>query len=74
MMRAGLLSKQLDYIADYNRPKFPLSGGDIVAASELKGPAIGQIQRQLEEEWVNSGFALDRDALLARIPEIAATE
>ncbi|MDQ0996607.1 poly(A) polymerase [Phyllobacterium ifriqiyense] len=74
MMRAGLLSKQLDYIADYNRPKFPLSGGDIVAASGLKGPAIGQIQRQLEEEWVNSGFALDRDALLARIPEIAATE
>ncbi len=73
MIRAGQLSKQLTYLANYKRPKFPLSGGDIVASSGLSGPAIGQIQRQLEDEWVNSGFALGRDALLTRIPEIAAT-
>ncbi|MEP7454489.1 CCA tRNA nucleotidyltransferase [Phyllobacterium sp. SB3] len=73
MMRAGHLSKLLTYVAGYKRPKFPLSGGDILSNSGLEGPAIGQIQRQLEEEWVNSGFALGRDALLARIPEIAST-
>lgn len=73
MMRAGHLSKLLTFVSSYKRPKFPLSGGDILSNSGLEGPAIGQIQRQLEEEWVNSGFALGRDALLARIPEIAST-
>jgi poly(A) polymerase len=73
MFRAGQLSKLLGYITSYVKPKFPLSGGDIISNSGLEGPAIGQIQRKLEEEWVDSGFALGRDALLARIPEIAVT-
>lgn len=72
MMRAGHLSKLAKYLETYQRPKFPVSGGDIMEISDLNGPAVGKVLRQLEEEWINSGFALGRDTLLARIPEIAA--
>ncbi len=43
MMRAGHLSKLLTFLERYEKPKFPLSGGDIVAAGLDQGPAIGQV-------------------------------
>lgn len=44
--------------------RFPLSGRDL--AGRLAGPALGERLRALEAEWVASGFALTREALLAR--------
>ncbi|PSH69637.1 CCA tRNA nucleotidyltransferase [Phyllobacterium brassicacearum] len=69
MMRAGHLSKLLTFLERYEKPKFPLSGGDIVAAGLDQGPAIGQVYRALEDEWIESGFTLNRDDLVARIPD-----
>jgi poly(A) polymerase len=69
MMRAGYLAKLLEYLGSYEKPKFPVSGGDLVAAGLEKGPEIGKIQRALEDEWIKSGFTLERDTLLAKIPE-----
>ena len=69
MMRAGHLSKLLEFLERYEKPKFPLSGGDLVAAGFDKGPEIGKVQRALENEWIESGFSLGRDALLAKIPD-----
>ncbi|SDO82316.1 poly(A) polymerase [Phyllobacterium sp. YR620] len=71
MFRAGNLSRLLDYLKDYARPKFPLSGGDLVTAGLSKGPDVGKVQRALEDEWIESGFSLERDELLARIPHHA---
>lgn len=71
MMRAGHLSRLLDYLGTYERPKFPLSGVDILDAGFEKGPEIGKIQRALEDEWISSGFTLGREALLAKIPDFA---
>jgi tRNA nucleotidyltransferase/poly(A) polymerase len=45
---------------------FPLSGNDIMALGELKGPEIGELLKVLEHDWVGSGFALGRDQLLAK--------
>ena len=42
--------------------RFPVSAADLMPA--LSGPALGARLRELEERWVASGFALDRDALL----------
>jgi tRNA nucleotidyltransferase/poly(A) polymerase len=50
----------------WTAPAFPLRGADIVALGEGRGPAIGDILRQLEEEWIAGGFALDRQQLLAK--------
>ena len=52
-------------------PEFPLRGPDIMALGEVKGPAIGEILRQLEAEWVAGGFAASREALLARAAELS---
>ena len=50
----------------WRAPVFPLRGADIVALGTLKGPEIGDILRKLEAEWIASGFAGDRETLVAR--------
>lgn len=45
--------------------RFPLSGADLMPA--LTGPALGAALKRLEQDWVASGFTLDRAALLARL-------
>jgi tRNA nucleotidyltransferase/poly(A) polymerase len=51
-------------------PEFPLRGPDIMALGDVKGPAIGEILRAVEAEWVAGGFAAPREALLARAKEL----
>ncbi|WP_425050995.1 CCA tRNA nucleotidyltransferase [Psychromarinibacter sp. S121] len=43
---------------------FPVVAKDLMP--EMKGPAIGKRLRVLERAWIDSGFVLDRDALLSR--------
>lgn len=50
----------------WQAPAFPLSGGDVMALGEAKGPEIGAILRRLEADWVAGGFALSREELLAQ--------
>lgn len=48
-------------------PKFPLSGADLLAKGMPAGRAVGQELARLERIWIESGFALDRAALLGKI-------
>ncbi len=52
-------------------PELPVRGSDIMALGEAKGPAIGEVLRRLESEWVAGGFAASREALLARAAELS---
>lgn len=52
--------------AKWERPTFPLSGNDALAAG-LTGSAVGDALRAAEQAWVESDFTLDRAALLALI-------
>jgi tRNA nucleotidyltransferase/poly(A) polymerase len=54
----------------WERPAFPLAGKDLVAAGTPPGPEVGKRLKALEEQWVESGFALSRDALLAIPPAL----
>ncbi len=54
----------LSRVQRWQRPTFPVSGKDIVAAGTEPGPAVGKRLRELEDRWIESGFALDREALL----------
>jgi poly(A) polymerase len=47
-------------------PVFPLRGPDITALGDLKGPAIGEMLRKLEQYWIDGGFAEDREQLLTK--------
>jgi poly(A) polymerase len=54
----------LDFAISWQRPRFPVTGGDLIAAGYSPGPQMGRLLRQLETQWVNSGFKLDRSELL----------
>ena len=44
------------------------------ALGALKGPDIGELLKRLEREWIESGFALDRDQLLAKASAFIAAQ
>ena len=46
---------------------FPLKGADLMAAGIAAGPQIGETLNRLEADWLQSGFQLDKAALLQRI-------
>jgi len=45
-------------------PKFPIGGRDLMAIGMVPGPDLGNVLERLEQHWVESGFTLDRSALL----------
>ncbi|WP_185983528.1 CCA tRNA nucleotidyltransferase [Aureimonas mangrovi] len=51
----------------FEKPELPVSGEDLVRAGLQPGPDFGAALRRLETAYVDSGFALDRDALLEKL-------
>ena len=66
LVEAGGLSRLLDFATGWKAPAFPLKGGDLVTLGAPAGPNVGRLLRNLRDEWVESGFELDRGALLER--------
>lgn len=50
----------------WEQPRFPVSGKDLAALGVAQGPGMGALLSKLEDLWIQSGFELDRDALLER--------
>lgn len=55
----------------WKKPAFPLAGADLKAAGMKPGPEMGRVLRDLEDRWVESGFRLDRQALLDAVGDAA---
>ncbi|MDB5589238.1 MAG: tRNA nucleotidyltransferase [Devosia sp.] len=55
------ITEQVDAI---DPPKFPVGGRDLLALGMRPGPDLGNVLDRLERQWVESGFTLDRPALL----------
>jgi len=68
LIEAGGYFRLLSFTGKWQKPDFPLRGGDL-AALGAEGVALGSLLKALEGEWVDSGFALARDALLERAAE-----
>jgi tRNA nucleotidyltransferase/poly(A) polymerase len=56
----------------WQAPTFPLGGHDVMALGASKGPDLGQVLKRLEQEWIETGFSLDRDQLLAKARTLLA--
>lgn len=54
----------LESAAQGARARFPIRAGDLMP--RLQGPALGARLKQLEAEWIASGFRLGREELLDR--------
>ncbi|HEY1631676.1 MAG TPA: CCA tRNA nucleotidyltransferase [Rhizomicrobium sp.] len=58
-------------IADsWERPKFPLDGGNVMAAGVKQGPLIGRILAEVEEWWIESDFIEDEFSLAERLKAV----
>jgi poly(A) polymerase len=64
MMRAAGYSRLLEFAENWERPVFPVSGSDLIAAGMESGPEIGVRLKELEQKWVESGFSLPKSELL----------
>ena len=70
MVRTGRLTALLKRTLDWKKPQFPLGGADIIAAGIAPGPRVGELLEQLEQQWVDVNFSLDRASLLARLDQL----
>ncbi|HWA19784.1 MAG TPA: CCA tRNA nucleotidyltransferase [Devosia sp.] len=54
-------------LASIEVPTFPIRGDDLIAAGIKPGKALGAELERLERLWIESGFALDRNALMNKL-------
>ncbi|HWA30806.1 MAG TPA: hypothetical protein VG867_06900, partial [Rhizomicrobium sp.] len=54
----------------WERPKFPLDGGNVMAAGVPQGPLIGKILGEVEEWWIDSDFIADEFSLAERLKAV----
>ncbi len=65
MMRAGHYNRLLEVALTAQIPVFPVSGADLMQQGFEKGPALGQALKALEKKWLDCGFKLTKEELLA---------
>ena len=70
MRKSARLSVLLGRAEAYERPVFPLSGADVLAAGVPAGKKVGEILVSLENFWVERNFLPDRAALTTRLDEL----
>jgi tRNA nucleotidyltransferase/poly(A) polymerase len=69
LVEAGGYSRLLGMLQKWKRPVFPVSGDDLRGLGLEQGKGVGELLAGLESEWIDTGFTLDRDALMARAAE-----
>lgn len=70
MQKIARLSTLLARAERFQKPVFPLSGADVLAAGVAPGPKVGEILGQLEDKWIEGNFALEREGLLGRLTKV----
>ena len=50
---------------EWQPPKLPVSGADLLSHGVDNGRALGQMLKAAESAWVQSGFTMTKSALLA---------
>ncbi|WP_440980873.1 CCA tRNA nucleotidyltransferase [Shinella sumterensis] len=68
---AGLCQRLLARAEKWQKPAFPLTGADVLAAGVPAGPDVGAMLARIEDEWVGGNFHDDRARLLARLKALA---
>ena len=59
----------LDMAANWQKPRFPLTGMDVMQAGVTEGPEVGRVLARVEDWWIGTDFAADEGALRDRLAE-----
>jgi poly(A) polymerase len=62
----------LEMTEKWIRPRFPLTGRDVMAAGIAEGPEVGRILARVEDWWVEHDFAPDEAACRDRLQAVIA--
>lgn len=54
----------------WERPRFPLTGANVMAAGVPEGPLVGRILAEVEEWWIESDFTDDEFSLAERLKAV----
>jgi poly(A) polymerase len=54
----------------WQRPQFPLSGHEVMAAGVPAGPLVGKVMGEVEEWWVDTDFTDDKFSLIERLKAV----
>jgi poly(A) polymerase len=65
--RSGPWRMLLQMAENWHRPRFPLTGRDVMQAGVAEGPDVGRLLTQVEEWWAAGDFAADEGALRDRL-------
>ena len=64
----------LEMAQNWQRPRFALSGRDVMQAGVLEGPDVGRILAKVEDWWVGGDFAADEGALRDMLHKVIAQD
>ena len=70
---AGPWKSLLELAQSWERPRFPLTGRDVMQAGIPEGPQVGRVLAELENGWVQGDFAASESDLRARLKVLAAS-
>ena len=59
-LNADQAAEAVARLADWKRPKLPVSGGDLIAMGLAAGPIVSSTMQAIEEEWLRAGFPADK--------------
>jgi len=57
----------LKVVQAWERPQFPVTGKDLLAIGFEPGAEVGKTLSRLEQEWVESGFGITKEDMLAKV-------
>jgi poly(A) polymerase len=69
---AGGPRQLLEMAEGWQRPRFAITGRDVMQAGVPEGPEVGRVLAKLEDWWVESDFAADESALHAKLKGMIA--
>ena len=58
-------AERVKALAAWEKPIFPLAGGDLIAMGLRPGPIVASILREVERAWIQGGFSADPEEIRA---------
>jgi poly(A) polymerase len=55
------VAEKIGALTGYARPRFPLSGGDLIQMGLSPGPVVAATLQAVERDWIDGGFAPDEE-------------
>jgi poly(A) polymerase len=59
-LRSPQAAKRIALLKDWQKPRLPVSGGELIAMGLEPGPVVAATMQAIERDWTRSGFPADK--------------